>query len=333
MDPAALNKVTSDAVLINPLLNRLKNEPELRKQVLKDCLQLDPRKTPKIHARIGLFDQISIIGNASSYLGHDWPYYSPEFWSTVLDSVFYSAVRAAPTLGDGLNLIAEYGFLWCSALIYENYDSASGKTLMTDTITFDGFSSVMQKGLDTIKEMALIAPYLILEETLNGRWSSSRIFLAASPERSQMGQFFKGEIVWNAPRFGLEIPTQLQRRKSRYADPIKFRKFSLQIQNLVYPPEIDRSLEEIVSAYINATQFHRPTVGEVAKSVGMSTRTLNRRLEEVGVSFRDILEHSMRKRTETLLKQGQLTKGEIAERLGYKDHASFSRALKRWQSE
>lgn len=333
MNPAALNLVTCDAALINPLLHRLVNEPVLRKEVLKDCLQLDPRKIPKAQARIGLFDLISIIGNATAYLGPDWPYRSPEFWATVLDSIFYSAVRSAPDIGDGLNLVSEYGFLWCPAIFYEIYDGPDYKTFISDVIIPADLSPIMIGGLKTIAEMALIAPYLILEETLNGQWSNSRILLATSPKRSELSEFFKAEIVWDAPRFGLQIPTSLQKRKNNQADPVKFRKASLLIQNLVYPPDIDRSLEEMVSAYINATQFHRPTIVEVAKSLGMSTRTLNRRLEQSGVSFRSLLEQSLKSRTQLLLAQGQLSRGEIAERLGYKDQASFSRALRRWQDD
>jgi len=333
MNPAALNSITSDGALINPLLNRLTDEPELRKEVLKDCRQIDARKMPKSVGHIGLYDQISIIGNATNFLGPDWPYYSPEFWATVLDSPFYSAVRSAPTLGDGLDLIADYGFLWCPAIYYQVFDSPTDRTLIADTITPVQLSPVMIMGLDTIKELALIASYLLLDETLNGRWAGSKIFLAASSARTKMGSFFNADIVWDAPRFGMELPTRVQKRKSKQADPAKFRKASLQIQNLVYPPDVDRSLEELVTAYIDATQFHRPTVAEIARSQGMSTRTLNRRLEQSGVSFRQLLEHSLQKRTRILLAQGQLSRGEIAERLGYNDQASFSRALRRWQVE
>ena len=333
MDSAALNTVTSDAALVTAILRLLGDNKARQKAALADCHQLDPKITLKTETRIGLYDQISIIANATEMLGPDWPYQVPDFWHDALDNIFGTTVRSAPTLGEGLDVVTRYSFLWSPALYFEDYAAPNSKTFLADVVVPDGMPPRIAKGLDTLREMAVIATYLVLDETLKGRWNGARIFLAASPKRKVIANFYKAEIVWESPRFGFELPACILKRKSQQADPARFRKSSLAIQNLVFPPDIDRSLEETVSAYINATQYHRPTINEVARSMGMSTRTLNRRLEQSGISFRRLLEQSLQNRTRMLLNQGQLSRGEIAERLGYKDQASFSRALRRWQVE
>ncbi len=333
MNPAALNSVTSDGALVSALMSMFKGAPEKQKQILKDCRHLDTKRIPKPHMRIGLHDQLSIISNTTKILGPYWYFNAPEFWDQALDNVFGTAMRTAPTLGEAINVLTQYGFLWSPALTYENYRGPNAMTVTIDVVHPVGLAPELEAGLSSLRNMALIAPYLVIDRTLRGRWDGAEISIAVSKGAvKNLSRFFAAKISTDTQRNAITMPEKLHQRKSREADPARFRKSSLQVQNFVYPPDHDRSLEIDVKAYIDATLFHRPTVGEVAKSVGMSTRTLNRRLEEVGVSFRDLLEQSLQSRTEILLKQGQLSRGEIAERLGYKDHASFSRALRRWQT-
>lgn len=69
----------------------------------------------------------------------------------------------------------------------------------------------------------------------------------------------------------------------------------------------------------------------VAKAMGMSRRTLRRRLADEGLSFQVVLDEcrmeaavlEMRRRPEASL-------AEIALRLGYTEHSSFTRAFSRW---
>jgi AraC-like DNA-binding protein len=61
-----------------------------------------------------------------------------------------------------------------------------------------------------------------------------------------------------------------------------------------------------------------------------SARTLKRRLQEDGTTFRTLLNEARSAMAETLLSDAHLTLTEIAERLGYSDLSSFSQAFKRW---
>ncbi|MDG1580648.1 AraC family transcriptional regulator [Pseudomonas sp. GOM6] len=68
----------------------------------------------------------------------------------------------------------------------------------------------------------------------------------------------------------------------------------------------------------------------VAERLGLSERTLHRRLAAEGHAFQQLNEQIKRRLAERLLRDSRLDLGGIAQRLGYADAASFSRAFVRW---
>jgi AraC-like DNA-binding protein len=71
-------------------------------------------------------------------------------------------------------------------------------------------------------------------------------------------------------------------------------------------------------------------VAVVARGLGMSVRTLQRRLEEEGLTFSDAVDRVREERARAWLLEPSLSLAEIASRLGFADLATFSRAFKRW---
>jgi AraC-like DNA-binding protein len=72
---------------------------------------------------------------------------------------------------------------------------------------------------------------------------------------------------------------------------------------------------------------------EAALELGMSRRTLVRRLSESGTSFRQLLDAELKARARGLLDEGRLSRSEMADALGFDDPTSFSRACRRWFGE
>lgn len=68
----------------------------------------------------------------------------------------------------------------------------------------------------------------------------------------------------------------------------------------------------------------------IARALGMSGRTLARRLAGEGTGFREIVEASRRRVAITLVKEGTQPLGEIASRCGFADQAAFGKAFRRW---
>jgi AraC-like DNA-binding protein len=68
----------------------------------------------------------------------------------------------------------------------------------------------------------------------------------------------------------------------------------------------------------------------VAASLALSTRTLQRKLAELGRSFQAVLTDFRRAEAERLLITSDAPLAEIALRLGFADQSAFSRAFQRW---
>lgn len=68
----------------------------------------------------------------------------------------------------------------------------------------------------------------------------------------------------------------------------------------------------------------------VATALSMSTRTLQRRLQEEHTSFQQLLDETRRELAMQLLRQRRLTLLEVAYLLGFADPSNFFRAFKRW---
>jgi len=77
----------------------------------------------------------------------------------------------------------------------------------------------------------------------------------------------------------------------------------------------------------------RPELADVARELGISTRTLQRRLTEKRLTFQQILEDARRELARHYLLQSALDLSETAYLLGYEDANSFFRAFHQWEGE
>jgi AraC-like DNA-binding protein len=91
------------------------------------------------------------------------------------------------------------------------------------------------------------------------------------------------------------------------------------------------SLETLVRARLRNSVDKAPAdAAGMAKAMGMSERTLHRKLAELGRSYRDIVDDVRRGEAERLLLTNQSNMAEVALALGFADQSAFSRAFKRW---
>lgn len=72
------------------------------------------------------------------------------------------------------------------------------------------------------------------------------------------------------------------------------------------------------------------TLEEVARALALSPRSLRRKLDQEGTSFRQLVEEERRQTAEQMLSSTDMTLDELAFHLGYTDTASFTRAFRRW---
>ncbi len=73
-----------------------------------------------------------------------------------------------------------------------------------------------------------------------------------------------------------------------------------------------------------------PPVAVIAGELGLSVRTLTRRLSEEGQGYRDLVEDVRRRKAQLMLSDRALSLAEIAFLLGYSEQSSFTNAFRRW---
>src|SRR5205823_10929739 len=75
----------------------------------------------------------------------------------------------------------------------------------------------------------------------------------------------------------------------------------------------------------------RPAIQDLARELHLSTRTLQRRLTEQGISFQRVLDEARRELAHHYLLHSSRELNETAYLLGYEDANSFFRAFRQWE--
>lgn len=76
-----------------------------------------------------------------------------------------------------------------------------------------------------------------------------------------------------------------------------------------------------------------PTAAEAARDLGMSERTLYRRLSDAGLTYQGLLQKAQQSLAQDLLARGDCSIAEIAFLTGFSEQSTFSRAFKRWAGQ
>lgn len=73
-----------------------------------------------------------------------------------------------------------------------------------------------------------------------------------------------------------------------------------------------------------------PRIGEVARHLGMTARTLQRRLQDEGLGFAALVDEARLRLARRYLADASLSISEVSFALGYSEPSAFTRAFKRW---
>lgn len=105
----------------------------------------------------------------------------------------------------------------------------------------------------------------------------------------------------------------------------------------------DDLLAALPSGSSLATALHRhflgtlaagpPSIDAAASALGVSTRSLQRKLEEEGTSFKAVLDDARRALAISYLRDGSRTVSEVAFLVGFSEVSAFSRAFRRWTGD
>jgi AraC-like DNA-binding protein len=142
-----------------------------------------------------------------------------------------------------------------------------------------------------------------------------------------------GEFVYfNRPQTRLVFDSYIMSLPVIEADPKLFAMLRSYAENLL--PEINPEAE--ISARVSevlgkSLAGGQRSIGVVSKQIGVSPRTLQRKLNEEGTSYHKLVEDVQRALSERYLKSSELTICEISYLVGFSQQSAFQRAFKRWK--
>jgi AraC-like DNA-binding protein len=95
-------------------------------------------------------------------------------------------------------------------------------------------------------------------------------------------------------------------------------------------PMPDDLVGQVRQQIVRGMDGSKATREDVAKGLHISVRTLQRRLDEHGIVFSDLVDEVRQELAKKHLQAGELTLTEIGFLLGFSEQSSFTRAFKRW---
>ncbi len=95
-------------------------------------------------------------------------------------------------------------------------------------------------------------------------------------------------------------------------------------------PGLDRRVRTQVA---RALSQGVPTLSDVAGRLGMSGRTLQRRLSDAGHTYQALVDEARRQLAQQLLRETRYPLAEVAFLAGFSEQSAFTRAFKRWSGQ
>lgn len=129
------------------------------------------------------------------------------------------------------------------------------------------------------------------------------------------------------PRVRFRFPAHLAAQKLSLADETALRMAEARCRDLVQRVVSRNDVAGWVRMMMSESSQGMPSLGELAHTLNMSIRTLDRHLKRENTGYRQLLNQTRLDRAKELLLQSDLSIATIAHELDYTDAANFTRAF------
>lgn len=278
-------------------------------------------------ADISLHQQVRQIENVIALFGDGWALRAPDLWRPSSHGALGVAALAAPDISAMVEVVARFGYV--RAPFYE-LTTQRGATWRQ--LTFEITVPIDQRLWRPMIEISFIGVRTLFVSTL-ARTPTDVQFAFACPEpaHAQEVRAALGDAVtYDAPSNAIRFPAAWLELESPFADAALFKAAVGELEAAAQRISTPVSLRGRVERLLSALPAGRLNAEETARLLGVSRRTLVRRLAQSDVSYRQLADAELRGRAERLIRSGGLSRAQMAEELGYEDPTSFTRACRRW---
>lgn len=217
--------------------------------------------------------------------------------------------------------------------------------LLSDTYDFKverkGFASVIhlnrephRRGLELSNEATLSATVVVLRAMTETDITPIQVAFKHSPpaDISDYTLAFQCPVLFNQPGYAITYQTNDLETRTAKADASINRFLLERVEEETHGLVIsaNRVAVDVENLIKDALPSGIPSIQQVGEHMGMSNRTLARRLAENGITFRDLIQKTQEQVARDLLKNTGRSISEIAFETGFSEQSTFSRAFKRW---
>jgi AraC-like DNA-binding protein len=308
----AVARLKSAGVPVAPLLRRVGLTPELI---------AEPEERLSVRSQIALLDEAS-IALQDDCIGFTL---ARDFDLGELGLLYY-VMASSQTLGDALKRVARYSKITNEALVVGYRE---GNRLIINL----SYSGVPRHSDRHQIEFCMFAVLRICR-VLTGRKLVPEYFSIShyrSEAASSMAQFVGTEVEFGAERDEFALTANSRELPLAHSDT-HLNDLLLKYCEAALNRKRDKSqLRTRVENAISTLLPHgRALVEDVARDLGMSKRTLARRLSDDGLNFTEILQQLRHDLALRYLNDRQMHVSKIAWLLGFNDVSAFTHACKRW---
>lgn len=173
---------------------------------------------------------------------------------------------------------------------------------------------------------------LAREVTNNLKYAPNAVYFthAAQADVSNYMEYFQCPVFFNAKFNGLDVNNELLEVPLRKSDTETHKILISHAQSLLEEQTFTSPLEVIKDYIVKTLPSHVPDIEEVSSYLQLSVRSTQRKLQEYGTSYSQVLDAIRKELALTYLRQTQNSVLYVSERLGFSEQSAFQRAFKRW---
>ncbi|MEL6190734.1 MAG: AraC family transcriptional regulator ligand-binding domain-containing protein [Bacteroidota bacterium] len=191
-----------------------------------------------------------------------------------------------------------------------------------------------RRGVGLSNEATFSATVVVLQAITESPISPVKVSFKHAPPRGMDGyqEAFQCPVLFEQPENFIAYRTEDLDKRTAKAD-ISINKFLLErVEEETKGMEVSsiKIAADVESLIKDALPSGIPSIVQIAEHMGMSSRTLKRRLTQNGITFRDLIRQTQEQLSKELLQNTSFSIGEIAFQTGFSEQSAFSRAFKRW---
>lgn len=243
---------------------------------------------------------------------------------------FGLAWKTAPTLRDSFARAERYWRLLTSVSAYEV------RTEGRDAYFVLHRDGERRMGMRMSNEATLASVASITRQVATDGFNPREVYFKHPAPASVAAHeaYFGCRVVFESELDALLISAEALARPNRMGDEGLTQYLLGHLDEELKKVEAEETLEQMVrDAVAQSLSAGVPKMAVVARRLGLSERTLQRRLGEEGLSFQRLLEGARRELAQGLLVQSDYSLAEVAFLTGFSEQSAFTRAFKRWLKE